>query len=897
MPLRKLAISQFTTRKVRTILTVAAITFSVALVVAVTSGYASAESAAMRFLNQFMGTTDATIGRINDGRGGVRESLVAELRRDPDVQRATGRLELETGLIDSSGKPIPGRPAQIIGIRRPDDTRIENLNFIHGKFFETSDENVAVIDQGAARVLKDPKRPAGDEKAPTLAVGDTFRLPGVNGMLELKIVGIVRKPAIVAAQIQTIYVPIETLQKFAMPSEPPQVGRILIDLKSNANPDVFLARWKVKLAQTDPVLRVTLSRDNRNEMDKNLQGVHFLSYLGGTVSMLAATFIVFSSLSMGVAERQRTLAVLRAVGAARGQVGGLVVLEGITLAIVGIVLGVPLGWFCVWLMSFRFEHLFAAGVVVSWGGVLFGSLGMLGAAVLASFLPAWSAMRVSPLEAMGPLIAAPTKRVPIVCALVGLVCISIDPLLMFGPNWLAEMGWIIPRPIARAIQFYGHFALGLPGIMVGFFLLAPLFVWNLELIAGRIVAMLLGVRYTLLRQQLSTGIWRAAGTCAALMVGLAILVVMQTQGKTMLNGWKLPDKFPDIFIAVTGMRVDETYKLEQVQGIRKGEVMPLAIASPEFGTSMWAILGAAVMPDATMFFGVDPDKVLQMMELDFRDGNPADATRLLKQGRHLIITDEFRQLKGLKVGDTIKLKSPIHGSVEYTVAGVVWSPGIDVMVSMFDLGKQFEQRTAASVFGSLEDARNDFGVDKIYFFAANLDYFLKKETVMENVKKEFGAMGVQAYDVRQIKKAIQDGFGRLLSLVSTVAFAAMAVASLGVTNTIMASVRSRQWQFGILRSVGVTRGQLLRLVVAEAMMLGIVGCALGLVCGFEMSVNAKQLSVNIIGYDPPMFIPWNIVWIGTAIVMGISILASLWPAISVARSEPLTLLQAGRASA
>ena len=47
-----------------------------------------------------------------------------------------------------------------------------------------------------------------------------------------------------------------------------------------------------------------------------------LSYLGGTVSMLAATFIVFSALAMGVSERQRTLAMMRAVGAFRGAARG-----------------------------------------------------------------------------------------------------------------------------------------------------------------------------------------------------------------------------------------------------------------------------------------------------------------------------------------------------------------------------------------------------------------------------------------------------------------------------------------------------------------------------------------------------------------------------------------------
>jgi len=47
-----------------------------------------------------------------------------------------------------------------------------------------------------------------------------------------------------------------------------------------------------------------------------------------------------------------------------------------------------------------------------------------------------------------------------------------------------------------------------------------------------------------------------------------------------------------------------------------------------------------------------------MMELDFRDGNPRDAAAMLRQGRHLVITEEYHQLKGLKVGDKLALKTP-----------------------------------------------------------------------------------------------------------------------------------------------------------------------------------------------------------------------------------------------
>jgi len=338
-------------------------------------------------------------------------------------------------------------------------------------------------------------------------------------------------------------------------------------------------------------------------------------------------------------------------------------------------------------------------------------------------------------------------------------------------------------------------------------------------------------------------------------------------------------------------------KLAATKGIKPGELMPIAIASPEFGSSIFALGQAAIMPEATMFFGIDPEQGLRMMELEFREGNPTGAVRMLKMGRHVIVTDEFRQLKHLGVGDKLALKTPNHGIVDYTIAGVVWSPGIDVITGMFDMGRQFDQRTAASIFGSLADAKNDFGVDGIHLFAANLDYFTDKDKMLELVQKEVGLSGMQAGDIRQIKHAIETAFANLLLLVSAVPLAAMGVSSLGVANTIMASIRTRRWQFGIYRSVGFTRGQLLRLVLSEGILVGIVGGGLGLAAGCLLAVDSRELSRVVTGLYPPLAVPWGRVWLGFGVVVGISILASLWPAVQVARTQPLELLQAGRAAA
>ncbi|MDB5174501.1 MAG: macB 7, partial [Phycisphaerales bacterium] len=846
MFIRKLAFSNFAARKARVALTVAAVALSVSLVVSVTSGYASLFEAAFRYLNLYMGSTDARVGRMNDPMG-VPGSVVDELRRDPDVRRADGRLNLKTFIPDPS-RPQGNRHIQAVGIDRPGDQRASRLLIEPGgKWFETNTGDVAVIDQAAADVMK-------------VQVGGTFSLPYAGRKKELTVVGIVHKPAVLAVHFPSMYVPLRTLQDLVGNDQ--YVSEVQIDLKGEANAREFAARWQQKLAAYKPALQIHLASDIRQQMDKDLQGIKMLSYLGGGVSMLAATFIIFSALSMGVSERQRSLAMLRAVGAFRSQIGWLVVFEGLILATVGLVIGVLLGYAWVKILALWFHDIFTAGAVISWGGVLFGTAGTLLAALAASVLPAWTATRVSPLEAMSPLSKPAGGGAPWRVAVVGAMLISIDPLLLFEP-WVRvmhAMGAADPAKLGREWKFYLHFALGLPGLFIGFFLLAPMFVWVMERVAGPVVAALLGLRYAMLRQQLSSGIWRAAGTAAALMVGLAVLIVLQVTGHTLLKGWKLPDKFPDVFIGTSGLSPAQQKQLAQTPGI--SEIMPISIASPTLGDSPFAIGATMLLPDATMFIGVDPDKAFRMMELDFREGNSRDAAARLKEGGWLIVTQEYHELTGKTVGDTIQLAGK-----PFKIAGVVWSPGIDVMVGMYDMGDQFQQRTVSSVFGSLADGRKYFGAERAYIFAADLAKGVEREELFKRVKKEVNDQGLQIGDVREIKYKIQSGLFRLLNLMSTVAFAAMAVASLGVTNTVMAGVRSRRWQFGILRSIGVTRSQLLRLVLAEAALLGLIGCALGLAAGFEMSADANALTGVLTGYRPPLMVPWRSISVGFGAVM------------------------------
>lgn len=862
-------------RKIRTLLTALAIAISVALVVAITSGIAAFQHAAIGFIDQFMGVVDATVTHTGDSRS-MPASLVADLQADPNVNLVMPRLESDVTLPGQTFNPMSGR-VTLTGVDRAHDRLLDWMRTDAGRWFNVG-EQACVIDQGLAEKQK-------------LKVGDTFTLKGQYGELSLPIVGIVHKPGLFAGFVMSAYAPLPDVQKFFYgQNNPDRISQIRIQFKPNTDMQAFNDRWQAKLKAMDPQLRFKLSRQTRADIDKNFLLLRLISMLAGAVTLVSAMFIIVSTLAIGVVERQRTLAMLRAIGASKSQVAWLVISEGAGLGLLGVLIGAPLGFGVSVIIVLILRHWFEVVPTLDWLGVLGSALAALGASVLASALPAWQATRVDPLEAMAPLAAPPRRGPPWRVGLLGLALVLFDPFLLYVP---------LSVPYAREIRFYSHFIVGLPCLMIGFFLLAPMFVWLLGQVVAPLAAWLMRVPMAIVRQQFESGQWRLAGTCSALMVGLAVLVVMQVQGQSSLASWKIPDRFPDVFIftrSLSGLSPQQQRQLADSPEFKREDVMPIGAFAPAVGGGIMGLLGTA-LPGNTMFVAVDPDRAFRLMELDFRQGTPEEAARLLAKGGYVLITDELHRLKNLNVGDTLPLKSSTKGEIPFKIAGVVWSPGIDVMVSSFDLSKQFEQQSTACVFGSLADAKKDFGVTNVYIMCANFKkYGVNKESVTQQLRKDLGDDSINVADVRQLKYTIQKSMSNLLVAASTVAWGALLVASLGVTNTIIAGIRARSWQFGVLRSIGLMRGVLLRVIFVEALLLGLVGAAMGLACGLCMTIDGRRLMQLTIGHNPPLVVPWTVVGLGVGSVILVSLLASIWPAIRLARTEPLNLLQAGRSA-
>lgn len=883
MLILRLLLANFKSHSIRSALTVLAIALSVSLVVAVTSGYVSIEGSYIKYFSEFVGATDFQIRKDTEHDGGLYSAEVQNaISKDPRVQRAVGRIPHRAGITRvSPGTTSPAQDPdtdpflpQITGIDSQYDMDILNLKLDAGRWFEKGEADAIILDQVAASAIgaKVGDKVTIDSKIPNL----------------LTLIGIVHKPDIIANFVRSGYVPLDTMRKIT--SNPDTVSVIRVTLQPGADFDVFLNDWTAKLPTFDPNLKISSTREMRKQINAQMANLQFVSFLGGAISMVAAAFIIFSTLSMGVLERARSLAMLRAVGLLRIQLGTMVLAEGAILSGAGIALGIPIGVGWIFLLTQWKADLFSAGMIFSPGGMAFAAGGSIATALLAGLLPAWSACRIKPIDALADVARPTRKRTPFIAAAAGLVLIAFDPFFAFMPH------------LSPTVRFYGHFVLGLPLLMMGFFFFSPLLIITVEKVCSPVVAWILRIQPGLLKRQLSQHQWRAAGTSSALMVGLAILIVMHVIGATIMASFEIPDRFPDIFLYVQRpgyLTLEQVKQLDTIPGIKRGEYMPIGITIPQLPKGTFSgkvsLAAAALIPDATMLLAIDPDKCFKMMDLKFLEGDPKTAAEKLKTGRYVVVTDEFRRINDTHIGSKIKLKKGLllAKEFEYEVVGVVWCPGVEVFVSVFDMHRQFGDRAAATVFASLNQAKTDFDVDAYEIIAANLEIGQDKKKLEADMKEKFG-LSIQAGDVRQIKYGIEKGYARSMLVLSVLALAAIVVASLGVTNAVMASIRSRRWTLGILRSIGLTQTHLLRLIFAESLLLAICACIIGISAGLLICVDAMGYMATLLGFSAKLQLPPDIFIKGILIVLGVSILASLIPAIMAAREKPLSLLQSGR---
>jgi putative ABC transport system permease protein len=715
-----------------------------------------------------------------------------------------------------------------------------------------------------------------------------------------------------------LYVPMPLAEKIAKRQD--KVNLVSIKLKIASDAEEFRARWIAKAAKSTPPVLIAGTQELKTAQEMGMMAANAKkqAWAATGMSLLAALFIIFTTLSMGVHERVRQFAMMRAVGLTRRQIAAVIASESVLLAFIGWGGGLVAGWLLLAVFRSNKPDLFGNTASLGWWCIVLTGASAFGGALIASLVPAWQATSVKPLEAMSPRRSArPSAKFITQMAIVGLVAIAANPLLVY----------VAPIPDAARYGIYD--GVGCTTMAVGFLLLAPLAIVLTEKIFGPVFARLLGVEPKLLASQLSSNLWRTLGTTVALTVGLGLYVAMMVWGYSMLQPFKPGDWVPDLLAAfqMGGLPDEEIQALRQVKGVIAEQCIPLAVDQPRLaGDITGSNEGNSVTrQDNVIMIGLDPDVAFggakPLIGAKFVEGSATDAVAKLKQGRYCIVPDHFLAATGLRLGGKFSMIPPERPDkpVEYTIAGAVSLPGWHWMTKFSGLRRR-SGRSAAMVFANYEDVRRDFNLKQLNFFWMNIDkqkYTIDQigQAMQPIADRNLGdrqpvngqgawAVGAQMFGQSLRISTPEEVSTRILARADDMIWAmcelpliTLLVTALGVVNTIMASVRARRWEFGVLRSVGVTRGAMARVILAEGLLIGIVACLLSLAFGVMAGWCGTGISQYVSffgGMETPLFIPWAKLTAGIATTLLLCLLAALWPAFTTARAEPLKLLQEGR---
>jgi putative ABC transport system permease protein len=907
----RLARSICSARPSRVLLLAAAVAMSTALVSAVACAMASLNAAVRAQLDSAVGTAQARVqpaGRdtmpdraldIVRGWEGVRQAdpkleqtlaLVAKLPtlvQQPDgswvaEERSYRSSTFVTG-VDLDAE-FASRPPKLLMGRLPegpgevliDAVLARRLSFAEserlrrGDAFDIFADPVKYLQTDPVELgesAADADTVSGRNAGVGVRIGDTisvvrmFRQRG-----DLTVVGIAEPAPLGGKPIAMV--DIASLGELA--GTPGMISSIDIMLEDGVDPELFAERYADELGRN--VLVQTTERITSG-VEKNLAASQFGLILIGSVSLMCAGFIIMTGLTTGVAEQQKTLAVLRCVGARRTQLGAAQLMVGLFVGVGGAIVGVPLGVAMTWGLSKSFEKELLEGVVVPPVMLSLVLAGSLLAGVLGALWPAWRAASMSPLGALAargvPPSATGLRRV----AAAGLIGIVIQALIV---SFVHD---------SQAF-FWSYVSLGLPAMFIGYFLVSVPVIVLIARGIGPAVARALGLPAGLLTRTVAATPYRHGFTAGALMTGLALMVGIWTNGGSALRDWLGKIRFPDAF----------------AYGLPLSDDVPETVAGLPFVERTTAITLVNVDIDGfgveglqqykTSFFGLDYGVISDMFQVEFVEGDPATAAARMEQGGAVLVAREFTSAKGLGLGDEFicRYQDEEH---RFEIAGVVTSAGLEFISQYFDFGDSFVNQTIHSVVGSRKDVATKFGVTRPYIVGIQLRPDADEVAAVNQIREATMGMGVlNVGSGRQIREQMEMAFKGTLGVFTTVAIGAMLVACFGVANLIIAEVQSRRFELGVIRAVGGSRGQLVRLVCGQAILIALAASVLGTLLGLQAAWGGQTVNQKLVGIEMHVRPPIGAIAFGWGVAMTMALLSAAPTAWKIARSSPRVLLSA-----
>lgn len=599
------------------------------------------------------------------------------------------------------------------------------------------------------------------------------------------------------------------------------------------------------LQQEYPRLKVaeTISGEQLKDAAKNFTEPLIINLI---IVFLICIFIIYTSFKVIILERIQTIGTLRSIGATKLKTTLILLGEAILYGVLGGLLGWILGLGIMYIMTYiavgsngtqgiplnyRYSHLITSLMMA------------IGVSLISSILPILKISKLTIKEIMFGSIEAKSKKKKYRIYLGSIQILFILFILPITPR-----SFIMPISILSCIMAVAAIVLLAPyftSFFMGLFEKANKVVFgNVGVIAAKNV-----------RENSSV-----INNSVLLAIGLSSLLVINTLSASVVKevtGFFTNTASFDIMFDAQGMDRNLENSIKRIPGVAStyGIYQTKNIELEGLGGKI------------SLLQGIDKNKLLDYWSFQFQ-GNEKEMLQLVEGGRYIILATAIKDKYQLKVGDTIRLKLP-RSSQDYIIAGFV-----DTLLQVGSYGmisdRYFKLDTGITHYGDMYIKTND-----------------DPQRVANSLKKHFSKISPVILTMDEVEEMDQNLNRQLFAVLRIFSLLTMLIGVFGVLNNYIISFLQRKRSFAIYRSIGMSKVQMIQMILVESIIGGMIGGVMG-VLGGVLTLYAIPYFMK--GINAPIPITYSKSLMLYSILAGlcITLIASISP---VLKSSKLNIIE------
>jgi len=569
------------------------------------------------------------------------------------------------------------------------------------------------------------------------------------------------------------------------------------------------------------------------------------------ISLFVGVFLIYSSTQTGLVRRRGEFGLLRSLGATRGQILRLILLEVLLLGALGTALGIPLGYLAAQLnvdqVSTTLTSIYLLNEIerleLSPSLLLIAVAVGVGGALLGGILPALDTSRRDTRS----LLVSFTLR---------------ERFLRFAPRLAALGALLLLLTLAWFFTLGRDWRTG--GFVLGFCLLLILPLFTPALIVAVCSPIRPGgfrLSYSLktlvLKLQSTSFAVAALGVAVSMLIGVTLLI---GSFRATLETWLTSSIQADVYITT------ESWAREGRLATIPGPLLEEIRSQPGVrGSELLRQIEVESGGDRIRLAGVAFDRAARFRDMPLYRGTQEDVWRGLAEGG-AILGEPLARKTGLDLGDSLVVAAP-GGTASFPVVGLV-----------------YDYSEAGSALVDLQTLETAFGPAPINNVALFLEPGVDPGTFVDRMRERFGSYPLRIRSNRELRGEVMRLFDQTFAITRLLQLMALLVAAAGVSLTLLVLARERVAELALYRVLGALRRQIFGVFVGEGLAIGFLGLALGLAGGVALAaILIYVINPAFFGWTIRPSWPWGEVIEEMATILLVATAAAIYPALRASR--------------